>query len=167
MSAFEQARRGLGQVWDSVAEGWDHLRDRASHAVTRFNPRARHGDVETAEQNIMQRSSRWALLTADMRETDKNIVVSLEVPGMERDDFDISIIDDTLIVHGDKRLQREYKEGRYHVMECAYGSFERAVALPGRVDDSQAKARYRHGVLEVTLPKSQTTQKRTITVESQ
>lgn len=167
MSPFEQVRRGLGHVWDSVAEGWENLRDRAAQALTRFNPRGSKSDVETAEQQLMQRSSRWAVLAADMRETERDVIVSLEVPGMERDDFDISVVDDMLVVQGDKRLQREYSEGRYHVMECAYGSFQRAIPLPTAVDESKAKARYRHGVLEITLPKSKAAARKTITVESE
>ena len=58
-----------------------------------------------------------------------------------------------LTVRGEKRLQREERRGRYHVMECAYGGFERAVALPAEVDDGGARASYRRGVLQVVLPK--------------
>ena len=72
---------------------------------------------------------------------------------MESENFDIQIVDNTLVVRGEKQVKREKTEGRYHLMECAYGSFERAMALPANVDDSRAVASYKKGILEITLPK--------------
>lgn len=155
MSSFEQVRRGLGQVWSSVMEGWDYLRQHAAQAMTRFNPVPRAGAVESPGQRAVMQAPRWALLAAEMKETDSSIIIRLEVPGMEHDDFDIAVVDDLLVVRGEKRFQRERTEGNYHVMECAYGSFERALPLPAAVDETQARARYRRGILEITLPKRQ------------
>ena len=66
---------------------------------------------------------------------------------------DIEVVGNTLVVRGEKKLARDEVRGRYHVMERAYGQFERAIRLPAPVDDSKAKARYRAGVLAVTLPR--------------
>ena len=84
---------------------------------------------------------------------------------MDKDDFDISVVDDYLVVRGQKHMDRERSEGRFHIMECAYGRFERVIELPVHVDDAQASARYRHGVLSVTLPKSKSAIRRQITVD--
>jgi Molecular chaperone (small heat shock protein) len=154
MSTLEQIRHGLSRAWDSMAEGWQQLRERAAQAMTRYTPARHGGAVETAEDQIAARSARWGLLAAEVQENEDEVVVRLEAPGMEKDQFDINVIDGRyLSVRGEKRVQREEKRGRYHVMECAYGSFERAVALPAEVDDSRARASYRSGVLRVTLPK--------------
>ena len=166
MSTFDTMRRGLGQVRESLVEGWQQLRERASQGLTRFNPIHGGSEVETREDLVMQRSSRWGLLAAELRETDTDIVVSLEAPGMEGNDFDISVLDDHLVVRGEKRVSKERSEGSYHIMECAYGRFERVIALPAEVDDSHAKARYRHGILTITLPKSRSMTRRQINVDS-
>lgn len=154
MSTLEQIRHGLSRTWDSLAEGWQQLRDRTAQALTRFSP-VRHGSgLETAEEQVAAGASRWGLLAAEVQENADAVVVRLEVPGMEREQFDISVIDGRyLAVRGEKRVQREERRGRYHVMECAYGSFERAVALPAEVDDSRARASYHRGVLRIELPK--------------
>ena len=164
MSTLQQLRHGLGNAWDSLADGWRQLRERASQALTRFTPVRHRGELETADEQLLERASRWGLMAAEVKETDDEVVVRLEAPGLEPDDFDISVIDDILVVRGEKRLEREEKRGRYHVMERAYGSFERAIQLPAAVDDSRAKARYRRGVLKITLPKARSSQTRRIDV---
>lgn len=114
----------------------------------------------------MLRGARWGLLTADVEEDDRQVTVRLEVPGMEAADFDVSVIQDHLVVRGTKRAQREHTEGAYHIMECAYGAFERAIPLPCAVDDGKTRAKYKRGVLSVELPKTQAGQKRRIEVKS-
>lgn len=65
-----------------------------------------------------------------------------------------------------KQMSHEHTEGRYHVTECAYGRFERAIPLPDDVQSDQAKASYKNGVLKVQLPKAKRRQRRTIKVET-
>jgi HSP20 family protein len=69
-------------------------------------------------------------------------------------------------VRGEKHLQREHRSDRYHVMECAYGQFERAIPLPMAVQSDKARASYRHGVLSIELPKQASSRRRRITVET-
>ena len=153
MSTIDQIRHGLGRAWDTLAEGWHQLRDRSADALTRFHP-THSGNVETREDQMTLHSPRWGLLTAEVREEEQQVVVRLEAPGMERDSFDIGVVDGRmLVVRGEKRAQRESNAGHYHIMECAYGSFERAIALPVEVSEDGAGASYTHGVLRVSLPK--------------
>ncbi|MGD2118594.1 MAG: Hsp20/alpha crystallin family protein [Chromatiales bacterium] len=166
MSTFEQLRNTLGKTWDSLSEGWNALRKRANQALTRFNPLAKSGDVETWEDQIMRHSADWGLVAAEVQESDNHIQVRLEVPGMEVDNFDIDVIDNHLVVRGEKHVQHEQKQGRYHVMECAYGSFERAIPLPAEVDADGAEANYRRGVLSITLPKHQRARSRRININA-
>ena len=142
MSTLSEIRGGLGRVWDSVAEGWRHLMTRASGAITRFRP------------TRQEEEGGWGVLAADVYEDDDKIVVSLEAPGMEQDDFDVTIDLDVLVVRGEKRYQNQRREGGYRIAECAYGAFERAIPLPETVDASRARAKYRKGVLRIELPKA-------------
>lgn len=166
MTTLHQVRSGVGRIWDQLSEGWQQLRQRTSQALTRFNPSARNGNVQTSEDQALQRASRWGLLPADIIVREDEVVVRLEVPGMEPNNFDIEVIDDILVVRGEKRLESERREGRYHLIESAYGSFERAIPLPVEVDDGRSRASYKNGVLTITLPKSERARARRIEVRT-
>jgi HSP20 family protein len=98
-------------------------------------------------------SGGWGVLAAEVSDDGDKVVVRLEAPGMAKDDFDLQVMDGYLVVRGEKRLEREETKGRYHVTECAYGHFERAIPLPDEVDTAKASASYKRGVLRVELPK--------------
>jgi len=89
----------------------------------------------------------------DVTETDKEIKVSAEIPGVEPKDIDVGIEDGVLTIKGEKKYEREEKEKGQYRMERSYGSFERAIELPAEVDESKAKAEFKKGVLRLTLPK--------------
>lgn len=165
MSAFEHLREGMGQAWDHLAEGWRHLYDRASRALTKFTPVRRQGEIGHADDYVVREGARWALLAAEVRENDNQVVVKLEAPGLNANDFDIRVFNDMLVVSGEKHVEREETRGRFHLMECAYGSFERTVPLPAGVDETGAQAQYRNGVLRISLPKTKSRSQRRIAVE--
>jgi HSP20 family protein len=165
MSTLNQIRDGISKAWDSVTEGWRELRELAGDALTRFQPNRSPGAVDTADERIFNRASRWGLLAAEVTDNNDTVQVALEIPGLEANDFDIEVHDNVLVVRGEKRVSREESQGNFHVMERAYGLFERAIRLPAPVEDSGAKAKYRAGVLTVTLRKSQSARVRQITVE--
>lgn len=166
MSTVNQLRQGLSKAWDTVTEGWRELRELAGDALTRFQPKTSRDEVETAEDRIVARASRWGLLAAEVADNDDHVQVMLEVPGLEAGDFDIEVRDDVLVVRGEKKLSREESKGHYHLMERAYGWFERAIRLPVSVEEDGAKAKYRNGVLTVSLPKSRSARARRISVET-
>ncbi len=167
MSTLRHLRSGLEHTFDHLAEGWDYLTQRATQALTRFSPGMRSAkNVETADEQISGHASRWGLLAAEVREDGDEIIVKIEAPGMEPNDFDIDVSDDMLLIRGEKHVQKTRREGRYHAMECAYGSFERAVPLPCAVAENGAKAKYRRGVLSVTLPKLPSAKTRRIQVNA-
>lgn len=167
MSTIDQIRRGLGRALETVTEGWQHLVERAGSALTWFNPSHPGTEMDTVEDQIVRKGSRWGLIPAEVEEHDREVVVRLEVPGMEPNEFDVSVAGDSLIVRGEKRVQHEERHGHYHVMECAYGQFERAIGLPAPVHGEDAKAKYRRGVLTVTIPKSGHSHSRRIQVETE
>lgn len=93
----------------------------------------------------------------DIRENEKGIEVSVELPGMDEKDIDISVTREALVVSGEKRYEREENEkdrGLYR-LERRYGSFKRSLALPEGIDVDKAEARFKNGVLTVHLPKSE------------
>jgi len=154
MSTLQQMRQGFSRAWDHLAEGWHDLRERAGHALTHFKPGKSDQEADTDTDTLVHNASRWGLLAAEVSEDDEQIEVRLEAPGMEADNFEVKMIGSTLIIQGEKRIERQQHKGHYRLMECAYGHFERAIPLPAEVDDDKARARYRRGVLHITLPKS-------------
>ena len=103
-------------------------------------------------------------MAAEVFDDQDQVLVRLEAPGMDRDDFDLQVSDDYLVVRGEKHSEREQHKGHYHITERAYGRFERAIPLPEDVDADNASASYKRGVLEVRLPKSRRRQRTRITV---
>jgi HSP20 family protein len=89
----------------------------------------------------------------DLSETDKEINITCELPGIEENDVQLSVTDNLLTIRGEKRTESEDKDKSYHHSECSYGAFSRQVDLPPHVDTSQLKASMKHGVLKITAPK--------------
>lgn len=162
MSTLMQIRDGLSRAWDTITEGWRELREMAAEALTRFHPTAATEDHANAPA---RRSMRWGLLAAEVADDDSEVLVRLEVPGMNADDFSLEVVGDVLVVRGEKHLSRDGQHGNYYVSERAYGRFERAVQLPAEVDESAASARYDAGVLTVRLPKRKPRRRTRISIE--
>jgi HSP20 family protein len=165
MNNLQLVREGLTKAWDTISIGWRELRELAGDALTRFHPRAA-SEASPAEQRAAAHGARWGLLAAEVTESADMVEVALEAPGLEPGDFEVEVQDDMLVVRGEKRLSRAETLGHYYVTERAYGRFERAIELPARVDDITAKARYRHGVLTISLPKIAGPRGRRISIEA-
>lgn len=93
------------------------------------------------------------LPTIDMAESDKEVTISVELPGMEEKDFHVDVQDGQLLISGEKREDHEDKQKQWHYREQRYGRFQRAIELPPGTKAEEAKARFRKGTLTVTLPK--------------
>jgi HSP20 family protein len=89
----------------------------------------------------------------DIVERDEEIEVSAELPGLDREDIEVSLSDEVLTVRGEKRVEREEEKGSVYRMERSYGSFRRQVALPCEIEADRVKATFKNGVLTITLPK--------------
>ncbi len=89
----------------------------------------------------------------DIYETEQNIVLKLEVPGVEQKDLDIRIENNTITVRGERKFEKEVKEENFHRVERRYGSFQRSFTLPNTVNTENVTADYDNGVLKVTLAK--------------
>lgn len=92
--------------------------------------------------------------SVDVKETDKEIKVSAELPGMNEKDIDVSLTKNALTIKGEKKEEKEDKGKNYYRMERSFGSFTRTVPLPAEVNTEKAKADFVKGVLTVTIPKT-------------
>ena len=89
----------------------------------------------------------------DVKENEKEIVVKVDLPGLEDKDINLSIHNGVLSLRGEKKSEHTEERENYHVMERSYGSFQRSIRLPDTIDEDKAEARFDKGVLTITLPK--------------
>ncbi len=166
---LEEIKQGLSSFLDSVAEGWQHLRQSASSALTGFKPGERTNLPARSEvdDTFYLPSVGWSMLGGNLFEDDKRVVVRVEVPGIDKNELEVEVQGDALVIHGEKRFEREDTTGRYRILQCAYGNFRRVVPLPAAVLADQARASYNNGVLRVELPKAEmeTPRKQTIKID--
>jgi HSP20 family protein len=90
----------------------------------------------------------------DVRETDKEVEVVAELPGMDEADIDVSVAEGMLTIRGEKKAEREQEERGYVLRERSFGRIERMVPLPDGLDPDSAKATFKNGVLTVTIAKT-------------
>src|SRR5690349_1654550 len=95
----------------------------------------------------------WAP-AVDLFEDKDNLVVTAEVPGMKKEEIDISLHEGNLVIAGERKVEKQYGEKETQRSERFYGRFQRTIALPKAVDAKTVKAAYKDGVLTVTLPKA-------------
>lgn len=87
-----------------------------------------------------------------VQERDNNLVIHADLPGLTKDDVKVEMVEGMITIEGERKEQKEEKgEGRYY-SECSYGSFSRSIPLPEGVDVSAAKANFKNGVLEISVP---------------
>ena len=102
----------------------------------------------------------------DVTETDKEIEITAELPGLEEKDVQINVADNILTIRGEKKAEKEQKDKNYRLVERSYGSFERTLELPEGVNADAIKANISKGLLKVTVPKPAPTQAKKIEVKS-
>lgn len=104
--------------------------------------------------------------TMDVSETDKEIEITAELPGLEEKDVQINVADNVLTIRGEKKAEKDEKDKNYRLVERSYGSFERSLELPKGVNIDAIKATIDKGVLKVTVPKPVPAQTRKIEVKA-
>ena len=134
---FERMRREMDWLWDSFFE---------------------RRPTKIEEQGEF-------LPALDLAETDNELVVKCEVPGLEPKDIVISLSDGMLTIKGEKKQEREEKEVDYHLVERSYGAFTRSIQLPKEIQGDKINASYKNGILKVTLPKSEEAKKKEIKIK--
>lgn len=107
----------------------------------------------------------WAP-AVDIVESDTDIVIKAELPGIESKDVTISLENNVLTLKGERHVEKEINRENYHRMERATGSFSRSFAIPASIDGDRVTADFRNGLLTITLPKKESSRGRTIQVNA-
>src|SRR5437660_10425726 len=102
----------------------------------------------------------------DIYENKDHMVLEAELPGMKREDFELSVENNVITLRGERHFEKKDESDNYHRVERAYGSFTRSFTLPNSVSAEGASAEYRNGVLRITLPKREDTKARRIEVSN-
>ncbi len=119
------------------------------------------GPASTARDEVF--NGAWAP-TVDIFENKDNFVLEAELPGMTRDDFELSFENNVLTLKGERKFEKKTDEDNYHRIERAYGSFTRSFTLPPTVTVEGAKADFDNGILHVSLPKREEVKARKIEI---
>jgi HSP20 family protein len=101
----------------------------------------------------------------DMRETDNEVVASVELPGLSKGDIKVSVKNNVLSITGEKKTEKAEENQNIHRVERAYGYFKRSVVLPVEVDSEKVKATFKDGVLKITLPKVESKKPKEIPIQ--
>jgi len=129
---------------------WDPFRDLVS-LRERMNKLFEDVASSRGEERDLAASS-WAP-AVDIYETENEVVLTAEIPGIEEKDIEIKVEDSTLTLRGERKFEKETKEENYHRIERAYGSFFRSFTLPTYVDQDRIEAQHENGVLKIHMPK--------------
>ena len=101
----------------------------------------------------------------DVEEDSDKIVVKTELPGIKKEDVNITLEDGVLTIAGEKSSDRKIEEKNYHLVERSFGSFHRSITLPSGVDGSQAEASFENGVLVIAVPKAEAAKPRKLEIK--
>lgn len=140
---------------------WDPFRD---IITLREKMNCRFEDAVTArgEKKDMI-SSTWAP-SVDIYETENALILTAEVPGVDEDNVEIKIEDNTLSLKGERKFEEETKEENFHRIERTYGSFYRSFTVPRHIDQEKIKAEHDNGVLRITMPKKPESKPKTVKI---
>jgi HSP20 family protein len=109
------------------------------------------GEVHGNDDGLLT-SGTWVPPVDIFQNGDHEVVLMAELPGMTRDDIDITVDNGTLTVKGEKKLSSDVKDDQYHRVERRYGTFSRSFSLPRTVDVTKVAADFKNGVLTIRLP---------------
>ena len=130
------------------------LQDEMTRLFTGMNPATGRDDMSYGSWNP----------SVDIFEDKENLVLEAELPGMKREDFELSIENNVLTLRGERKFEKKTEGDNYHRIERGYGSFTRSFTLPQTVTAEGAKAEFDNGILRVLLPKREETKARKIEI---
>jgi HSP20 family protein len=133
----------------TVLTRWEPFRE-FSTLQDRMNRLFRETQGNSQDESLTSSSFAPAV---DVYEDEHNVTLKIEVPGIDEKDIDVRIENNTLTVHGERKIEKEEKEENYRRVERQYGSFTRTFNLPPTVDAEKVQADYDKGVLKIVLPK--------------
>ena len=132
---------------------WDPFRD-LSILQERMNRVFEDAAVRGWKSDEPSATTSWSP-AVDIYETDSEIMVQAELPGVDRKDIALQLENNVLTLKGDRRFEKETNQENYHRIERSYGGFSRAFTIPTIVDEDRIRADYRDGILKIALPKKE------------
>jgi len=137
----------------TLLTGWESLRELSAmqDRMNRMNRVFRASHSPEGPQEALTTTT--LAPPVDIYEDEHNIILKIEVPGIDEKDIDVSIQNNTLTVRGERKIEKDEKEENFHRVERQYGSFTRSFTLPSSVDPGQVSARCDKGVLKISLAK--------------
>ena len=155
MTRLPRIRRRQDSVWDAFSE-LEQLRKEMNRLFD-FSRSSWPGESSALLD------TGWSPML-DVKEKKDKIILEADLPGMEKEDIDVSVKDDRLVIKGEKKIDKEEKDSDYVRSERVYGSFYREVHLPSGTDPQKIDAEYKKGVLKLTIPKSESEKPKQIDV---
>jgi HSP20 family protein len=146
--------------WSDPFREFAHLQDRVNRVFTETYGRGPAGNDES-----LFSSGSWVPPVDIYQNGNQEVVLKIELPDMTREDIEITLENNTLMIKGEKKMSSEVKEDSYHRIERRYGTFSRSFSLPQTVDGGKVAADYRNGVLTVRLPLREEARPRQIKVD--
>lgn len=141
---------------------WSPANDLLRERVNRLFEQA-FGDVYGGEQGEEVSSRSWTP-AVDIAETDEALSLYAELPGLTKEDVEITLEDNVLAIKGERKFEREETKENFHRIERAYGTFHRSFHLPSNVRSDQVEASFRDGVLRIDIPKQEEAKPRKIAI---
>lgn len=117
------------------------------------------------DENSRIATSQW-LPSVDIKENEKQFTITADIPGVEPKDIDVSMENGMLTIKGERKTEKKDEENGYRRVERSYGSFHRRFSLPETADGEHVSAKGKHGVLEITVAKRESSKARKIEVKS-
>lgn len=144
-------------------------------AIKKWNPfnemMALHNQIDRLFNDLFERTSRgeidygtW-IPPVDLREEGDKLVLEMELPGLKKEDVDISIENNVLTIKGERKFEKEEKKENYHRIERSYGKFSRSFSLPATIKADAIDASLKDGVLVLTLPYAEEAKPKKITIK--
>ena len=149
--------------WKPKESWWDPFRDLET-IQNEMNKLFDSSLVRFGDRNAGLLDGAWSP-AIDVYDSKDNVMVKADIPGMSKDEIDVSVRNDTLMIKGEKKHEKETNEKDYVKTERFYGAFNRALRLPSEVDASRVEATYKNGVLELILPKKEESKPKQITID--
>lgn len=133
----------------------ERVQDKTVKLLNRIKPAKSSGHArESMSEDLLPAFMQFGEPLLDMHESADELIVTVEVPGLKKDDLSVELAGRRLVIRGEKKLSREQKEaGGSYLSECRYGRFARSVELPYDMKESKIKAELKSGVLSLRMPK--------------
>jgi HSP20 family protein len=151
--------------WESRWNPFKEMEDLHSRLVNLYGTTRGRSPIRSGEENEETlRVTEWAPLV-DIIEDEKEYLIKAELPEIKREDLSVTVENGVLSITGERKLEKEEKNKKYHRVERAYGSFTRSFTIPDDADGSKVNAQFKDGVLQVHLAKSEKAKPKTVEVK--